>query len=129
MQSKEFDIHEFKKKYGSKELGILVGEFIKQAPEFQGDRELARKIGRVIGDLEFVLDHLDDCDDDYDKTIKAWIKDHNDLLTSHDLFVVLDTEKNTFFTGSTRKEIDDRCKLLSPEDCRNLIQFSTSKYK
>lgn len=60
MQSKEFDIHEFKKKYGSKELGILVGEFIKQAPEFKGDRELARKIGRVIGDLEFALDYLND---------------------------------------------------------------------
>ena len=48
-------IEEFKKEYGTKSLGLLVGLFIKRAPEFHGGEELASEIGKMIGDLESAL--------------------------------------------------------------------------
>lgn len=61
MQSiKEFDIYGFKKEHGSRGLSLLIQEFIRKAPEFEGDMELAKKLGQVMGDLEYALDHLND---------------------------------------------------------------------
>ena len=49
------NIQEFKKKYGTKTPGLLIGKFVKLAPEFPGDRELARELGVLAADLEVAL--------------------------------------------------------------------------
>jgi len=33
-------------------MGELVGEFVKNAPIFQGDMELARELGKTLGHLQ-----------------------------------------------------------------------------
>lgn len=57
---KKFDIYDFKKEHGSRGLSLLIQEFIRKAPEFEGDMELAKKLGRIVGDLEYALDHLNE---------------------------------------------------------------------
>lgn len=49
-------IESFKKKYGTRTLGLLVGSFIKRSPEFDGGVDLAKEIGKMIGDLESALE-------------------------------------------------------------------------
>lgn len=51
-------IQEYQKKYGTETVSLLVGRFILLSPDFVGDRELAREIGRAMGDLEVVLKSL-----------------------------------------------------------------------
>jgi hypothetical protein len=38
-----------------KELALLVEEFIRKAPSFEGDEELAKKIGKAMADLYNVV--------------------------------------------------------------------------
>lgn len=38
-----------------KDLATLMGEFIKLAPSFEGDLELARSLGKMIGEIEIDL--------------------------------------------------------------------------
>ena len=51
------NIEAFKAKYGTRTLGLLIGSFIAQAPKFPGDNHLAQEIGKIMGDLEFALEH------------------------------------------------------------------------
>lgn len=48
-------IEEFKRKWGTKSLGLLISRYIQDAPEFTGDGELAAHIGEAIADLEGAL--------------------------------------------------------------------------
>ena len=48
-------IEEFIKKYGVETFGLLIGKFIKLAPEFEGGGKLAQEIGKISGDLESAL--------------------------------------------------------------------------
>lgn len=53
-------IQEFKKKYGTKTPGLLIGKFIKLAPEFPPEtkeqgRQLVRELGILAADLEVAL--------------------------------------------------------------------------
>lgn len=52
------DIQEFRTKWGTLGPGLLVGKFIEMAPEFEGESELAKMIGEMMGDLQFALEHL-----------------------------------------------------------------------
>ena len=36
-------------------LKLLITEFIRKAPEFEGDEELAKLIGTEIGNLQFTI--------------------------------------------------------------------------
>lgn len=47
---------EFLSRYGTETLGLMVKEFIKKAPEFSGDYDLAAEIGRAMGLLEGALE-------------------------------------------------------------------------
>lgn len=53
-------IHEFRQKYGTHTLNLLVGKFIKLSPSFDGDLELAKEIGHVMGDLISALQNLEE---------------------------------------------------------------------
>lgn len=48
-------IHEFKKKWGTETWRLLIETFIKRAPSFPGDLELARAIGEMVADLGSAL--------------------------------------------------------------------------
>ena len=48
-------VDEFRRKWGTKSASLLVEEFIRRCPGFKGDRELARSVGEVMGDLECLL--------------------------------------------------------------------------
>lgn len=52
-----FNLSDFKKKYGTKTFGLVIGEFIKRAPSFRGDDALAAEIGEMLVDLETALTH------------------------------------------------------------------------
>lgn len=54
-------VSEFKAKYGEHGAGLrlVIEEFIKRAPEFKGDSELAKMIGEGMADLEAVLRYSD----------------------------------------------------------------------
>jgi hypothetical protein len=49
-------IDEFAKKYGTRGAALIVGEFIRRAPDFPGDERLAKEIGEVMADLCSALD-------------------------------------------------------------------------
>lgn len=49
------DISSFITKYGRKFPGILVGEFIRRAPAFEGDVKLVAELGEMMSDLETAL--------------------------------------------------------------------------
>ena len=51
-------IHEFRKKYGTQGFQLMVEEFIRRAPEFKGDGDLAKMIGVAAADLQFALEQL-----------------------------------------------------------------------
>jgi len=51
-------IEEFKKKYGVKTFGLLIEAFITQAPEFEGDKRMAGELGKIVADLESVLEEV-----------------------------------------------------------------------
>lgn len=55
--SKEMTISAFQEKYGhsGKALVLLVGDFIRRAPEFKGGEALAYQIGIILADLETAL--------------------------------------------------------------------------
>lgn len=48
-------IDEFVAKYGTETPSLLIERFILLAPEFKGDCELAHEIGKMLGDLQSVL--------------------------------------------------------------------------
>jgi hypothetical protein len=52
-------IEDFKKKYGNRTLGMLVGIFVNKAPPFKGDEKLAKELGMIIADLESALEEVD----------------------------------------------------------------------
>lgn len=52
------DIHEFRTKWGTKGAGLLIEAFVEKAPAFEGDSEIAKKLGEMIGDLQFALERL-----------------------------------------------------------------------
>jgi hypothetical protein len=52
------DIHTYLQKYGYRGLSVAVGEFIRRAPEFRGDQELAKVLGEMIADLESALQSI-----------------------------------------------------------------------
>src|SRR5262245_50885751 len=52
------DIKEFKRKYGTTGWQLPIEEFIRRAPEFKGDEELARLIGGIAADLKSVLEEV-----------------------------------------------------------------------
>ena len=43
------------------DLNTAIGEFIRAAPEFEGERELVRNVARQMGDPMAVLDHAGTC--------------------------------------------------------------------
>lgn len=43
---------EFVIKYGTHDFSLPIKEFIRRAPEFPADKELAKIIGELMGDLE-----------------------------------------------------------------------------
>lgn len=47
---------EFLAKYGTHGWQLLIGEFIRRAPEFPGDLQLADEIGKMVTDLSSVLE-------------------------------------------------------------------------
>jgi len=49
---------EYLKTYGYHTLSILIAEFIERAPEFTGDKQLAKELGVVSADLESALRSL-----------------------------------------------------------------------
>ena len=49
------DIKEFVKKYGYNTPTLLIAQFIQKAPEFPGDKELAKGLGEMVADLEEAL--------------------------------------------------------------------------
>ena len=49
-------IEEFRNKYGSCGLSILMEAFIKDAPPFKNDVLYAEKIGKMLVDLESALE-------------------------------------------------------------------------
>ena len=51
------DLTAFKRKYGTRTLGLLVGRFIEAAPAFPQEKVLAEAIGIMIADLEWALEH------------------------------------------------------------------------
>lgn len=58
-EQNEFDeIRLFKKKYGTLTPGLLIGKLVLLAPDFPGDLELARELGRMIADLETALNPI-----------------------------------------------------------------------
>lgn len=48
-------LDEFQKKWGTHGWQLPIEEFIRRAPEFKGDLELAKVIGEIFADLESVL--------------------------------------------------------------------------
>ncbi len=46
------DIKDFCRKYGYRGLSCVVEEFIRRAPGFPGDLELAEALGKILVDLE-----------------------------------------------------------------------------
>ena len=48
-------IEEYVKRNGTQSLGLFVGEFIRKAPDFDGDQKLAAEIGRMMSDLDSVF--------------------------------------------------------------------------
>lgn len=49
---------EFLRLYGTRTLGLMIARFIREAPEFEGDKELAAEIGTAIAVLESDLNKL-----------------------------------------------------------------------
>jgi len=47
---------EFKQKYGRRYASILISEYVLRSPEFDGDIELAKRLGELIADLETIMD-------------------------------------------------------------------------
>lgn len=45
---------EFRQKYGTRTPGLLVEEFVRRAPAFPGDGDLARALAQLVADLESV---------------------------------------------------------------------------
>lgn len=52
------ELQDFVKKYGTRGFGLVLREFIQRAPEFQGDAELAKELGTMMGELEAILDRV-----------------------------------------------------------------------
>lgn len=52
-----FSIADFKKKYGSKTPGLLVGKFISKSPHFEGQEALTFALGTMMADLAFALEN------------------------------------------------------------------------
>lgn len=48
-------IERFAKRYGTKGLTLLIGEFIRRAPDFPGGEDLAKQLGTMLADLESAL--------------------------------------------------------------------------
>lgn len=48
-------IQDFKERYGTRGGSLLIEEFIRRAPEFPGDAQLARILGTLCADLETML--------------------------------------------------------------------------
>jgi len=48
-------IEEYINRNGTKTLGLFVEEFIRKAPEFDGDQKLVVEIGRMMDDLDSVF--------------------------------------------------------------------------
>lgn len=46
---------EFLKQYGTHGWSLCIKEFIRRAPEFSGDKDLAKIIGEVVAALESML--------------------------------------------------------------------------
>ncbi len=46
---------EFLEKYGTHGWRLVIEQFIERAPEFKGDKEIAKIIGEIVADLESVL--------------------------------------------------------------------------
>ena len=45
-------IEDLLRKYGVKTITLVVETFVRRAPEFEGDGELARRLGVMMADLE-----------------------------------------------------------------------------
>ena len=54
-----YNISDFKKKYGTDTLLLLVGKYIRQSGDFPGCNELAFEIGSVLGDLIYALHRVE----------------------------------------------------------------------
>ena len=52
------NMHDFLQKYGTMTPGIMVAEYIRRAPEFPGDNELASALGVLMADLKTALEHV-----------------------------------------------------------------------
>lgn len=57
------NIHDFKTKWGTEGWRLLIEAFIKRAPSFPGDLELAGKIGEMVSDLESALESENNSED------------------------------------------------------------------
>lgn len=49
-------LQEFAVKYGIEGWSLPMEEFIRRAPEFQGDKEIAKIIGEINADLQSVIE-------------------------------------------------------------------------
>jgi hypothetical protein len=49
------NLDEYIKEHGIKGISTLVKELILKAPEFGGDKDLAKKLALVVTDLEYAL--------------------------------------------------------------------------
>lgn len=52
------ELQVFVAKYGRRGFGLVVREFIARAPTFEGDEELAKHLGKMLGELEDVFDRV-----------------------------------------------------------------------
>ena len=67
-------VQDFKRKYGTRTFGMLVGKLVLLAPEFPAESVLARALGEATADLEAALASVELDEDAPEHEADAWIE-------------------------------------------------------
>lgn len=67
-------IQDFKRKYGTRTLGMLVGKLVLLAPEFPAESVLAKALGEATVDLEAALNSVELDEEAPEHEADAWIE-------------------------------------------------------